>query len=59
MLGATIKVHAVISCSICMLLLVIYNSMLIASASQSDNNNNNNTNPILKAIQEGLSADNK
>jgi uncharacterized membrane protein (UPF0127 family) len=34
--------------------------MLIASASQINNNNtNNNTNPILKAIQEGLSADNK
>ena len=31
--------------------------MLIASAAQGDNNNN--TNPILKAIQEGLSADNK
>ena len=30
--------------------------MLIASAAQSGNNN---TNPILKAIQEGLSADNK
>ena len=30
--------------------------MLTASAAQS---NNNNTNPILKAIQEGLSADNK
>jgi uncharacterized membrane protein (UPF0127 family) len=58
MLGATIKVHAVIICSICMLLLVIYNFMLIASAAQSDNNNNN-TNPILKAIQKASSTDNK
>ena len=55
MLGATIKVHAVIICSICMLLLVIYNFMLIASAAQSDNNNNN-TNPILKAIQKASST---
>ena len=42
-----------------LLLVVICNSMLIASAAQGDNNNNNNTNAILKAIQEGLSADNK
>ena len=58
-----IKVHAVISISICMLLLVICNSMLIAYATQSgnnnNNNNNNNTNPILKAIQEASSTDNK
>lgn len=55
----TMQVH-IVSCSICMLLLVVIcNSMLIASAAQSDNNNNNNINPILKAIQEGLSADNK
>ena len=60
MLVSTIKVHIVISCIICMLLLVVIcNSMLIASAAQGDNNNNNNTNAILKAIQEGLSADNK
>src|SRR5919109_2158970 len=58
MLGATIKVHAVIICSICMLLLVIYNFMLIASAAQSDNNNNN-TNPILKAIQKASSTDSR
>src|SRR5919109_2881711 len=58
MLGATIKVHAVVICSICMLLLVIYNFMLIASAAQSDNNNNN-TNPILKAIQKASSTDNR
>jgi uncharacterized protein len=51
------QVH-IVSCSICMLLLVICNSMLIASAAQSDNTNNN-TNPILKAIEEGLSADNE
>ena len=61
MLVSTIKVHIVISYLICMLLLVVIcNSMLIASAAQGDNNNNNNnTNPILKTIQEGLSADNK
>ena len=52
-----IKVHAVISISICMLLLVICNSILIVLAAQS--NNNNNTNPILKAIQEASSTDNK
>src|SRR5215204_5601461 len=52
-----LKVHVVISCSICMLLLVIYNSMLTASAAQS--NNNTNTNPILKAIQEAPSTDSK
>ena len=51
-----IKVHVVISCGICLLLLVICKSMLIAPAAQSNNNNNN---PILKAIQEGLSTDNK
>ena len=47
----------VVSCSICLLLLVICNSILTASAAQS--NNNNNTNPILKAIQEASSTDNK
>jgi hypothetical protein len=58
----TMQVHIVSCNSICMLLLVVIcNSMLIASAAQINNNNtnNNNTNPILKAIQEGLSADNK
>ena len=50
----------VVSCSICLLLLVICNSILIASATQSgNNNNNNNTNSILKAIQEALSTDSK
>jgi uncharacterized protein len=53
------QVHIVSCSSICMLLLVICNSMLITSAAQINNNTNNNTNPILKAIQEGLSADNK
>jgi NADH:ubiquinone oxidoreductase subunit 6 (subunit J) len=58
MLVPTIKVHVVISCSICLLLLVVIcNSMLTASAAQS--NNNNNINSILKAIQEGLSTDYK
>ena len=51
-----IKVHVVISCGICLLLLVICKSMLIAPAAQSNNNNNN---PILKAIQEATSTDNK
>ena len=50
-----IKVHVVIS-SICLLLLIICNSMLTTSAAQSNNNNNN---PILKAIQEATSTDNK
>ena len=51
----------VVSCSICLLLLVICNSILIASATQSgnNNNNNNNTNSILKAIQEAPSTDSK
>ena len=49
----------VVSCSICLLLLVICNSILIASATQSGNNNNNNTNSILKAIQEAPSTDSK
>ena len=55
----TMQVHIVSCSSICMLLLVICNSMLITSAAQINNSTNNNTNPILKAIQEGLSADNK
>jgi uncharacterized protein len=55
----TMQVHIFSCSSICMLLLVICNSMLITSAAQINNNTNNNTNPILKAIQEGLSADNK
>ena len=46
----------VVSCSICLLLLVICNSILIASATQSGNNN---TNSILKAIQEAPSTDSK
>jgi hypothetical protein len=50
----TVKVH--IFSSICLILLVICNSMLTASAAQSSNNNNN---PILKAIQEASSADSK
>jgi hypothetical protein len=52
----TMQVH-ILSSRICLLLLVICNSMLTASADQG--NNNNNTNPILKAIQEDLSADSK
>ena len=56
MLVPTIRVHF-LSCSICLLLLVICNSMLTASATQS--NSNNNTNPVLKAIQEASPTDSK
>jgi len=57
LVSTNLKMH-ILSCSICLLLLVICNSILTAPAAQG-NNNNNNTNPILKAIQEALSTDSK
>src|SRR5215203_4597234 len=57
MLVPTIKVR-ILSGSICLILLVICDSMLSASAAQSSNNNNN-TNPVLKAIQEAFLTDSR
>jgi len=51
----TIKVR-IFGGSICLLLLVIYDSMLSASAAQSSNND---TNPVLKAIQEAYPTDSR
>ena len=55
MLVPTIKVR-ILAGSICLLLLVICDSMLSASAAQSSNNN---TNPVLKAIQEAFLTDSR
>ena len=55
---AFIKLNIVRS-STCLILLVIFNSMITASAAQSNNfNDNNNTNAIIEAI-EALSTDTK
>jgi hypothetical protein len=55
LVSTIIKVH-VVSGSICLILLIICNSMPTASAAQS---NNNNTDPVLKAIQEALPTDSR
>jgi uncharacterized protein len=55
MLVPTIKVR-ILAGGICLILLVICDSMLSASAAQSSNNN---INPVLKAIQEALPTDSK
>ena len=57
MLVPTIKVR-VLSGSICLVLLVICDSMLSASAAQSSSSNNN-INPVLKAIQETFLTDSR
>ena len=55
MLVPTIKVR-ILAGSICLLLLVICDSMLSAPVAQGSNNNNN---PVLKAIQEAFLTDSR